>query len=306
MPTATEFFGFSAHNLGPLTTTYTAPSSCSTGTDRLAFVNASDPVRAYGIPTCDVKPLGDCLPSGSSWESVEGQTTEFVQGLYAYYSPGLVCPSGWRTVGSLAHDSDDDEKALASGALATPKWDDQPGLRILHATEFWLGILEPSETLAYCCPSDYQADAFGLCISTLGPIESYTYSKMCITIGNDFVPIKTWDGTTLTDHELVSMASGTEEPWTTLDDRLLTVTEVKEHLAIATYVPAVPLVYKKSDLEKEDDDNDSNDDDDDEDGNNDDDGNDDDNAASAATSLQGAVSALAMTLGLLAGAGMLL
>jgi hypothetical protein len=299
MPTATEFFGFSAHNLGPLTTTYTAPSSCATGTDRLAFVNASDPVRAFGIPTCEVAKYGDCLPSGSSWESIAAQTTEFVQGLYAYYSPGLICPSGWRTVGSLAHGDDDDKNATASGALATPNWDEQPGLRLLHATEFWLGILEPSETLAYCCPSNYQADAFGLCMSTLGPIESYNYSSMCFTIGNDIVPITTWDGTTLTGDQLVSLASGTEDLVTTLDDVLLTATDVQGYLAVATYVPAVPLVYKKSDLEKDDDDKDSDDDD-----GNDDSG--DENAASAVTSRQGVMSVLGISLGLLAGAGMIL
>jgi hypothetical protein len=154
MPTATEFFGFSAHDLGPLTTTYTAPSSCSTGTDHHVFVNASDPVRAFGAPTCGLKTYGDCIPSGSSWDSVYRQTTEFVQGQYLYYSPGIACPSGWRTVGTLAHDVDD--KASASGALATPNWDELNslvgGLNPLHPTEFWLGVLEPSETLAFCCP----------------------------------------------------------------------------------------------------------------------------------------------------------
>ncbi|GKU07999.1 unnamed protein product [Fusarium langsethiae] len=260
MPTATEFWGYSAQNLGPLTTTYSAPSSCATGTDRIVYANASDPVS---------------------------------------------CPSGWRTVGTLAHDGDDGDKASASGALATPKWDEFVGLNPLHPTEFWLGILEPSETLAFCCPSDYQADAYGQCVSTLGPTESYTYSEMCLTYNeNRLVPISTWDGTTLGDNELISFASGTAEPRTSLDNRFLTATAAQEYWAIATYVPAVPLVYTESDKENavEDNNDDDNDDKDDEGGNND---ADDDNAASVTTPRQGFVSVLGITLGLLAGAGML-
>ncbi|KPA37169.1 hypothetical protein FLAG1_10025 [Fusarium langsethiae] len=227
MPTATEFWGYSAQNLGPLTTTYSAPSSCATGTDRIVYANASDPVS---------------------------------------------CPSGWRTVGTLAHDGDDGDKASASGALATPKWDEFVGLNPLHPTEFWLGILEPSETLAFCCPR--------------------------------LVPISTWDGTTLGDNELISFASGTAEPRTSLDNRFLTATAAQEYWAIATYVPAVPLVYTESDKENavEDNNDDDNDDKDDEGGNND---ADDDNAASVTTPRQGFVSVLGITLGLLAGAGML-
>ncbi|KAI6749813.1 hypothetical protein HG531_007078 [Fusarium graminearum] len=152
MPTATEFWGFNAHNLGPLTTTFTAPPSCATGTDHHVFVNASEPVRIFGVPTCGPMTFGDCIPSASSWESIHEQTTEFVQGQYAYFSPGLACPSGWSTVGTLAHGGDGDNKASASGALESPDWDEFMHPNYLHPTEFWLGLLEPSETLAYCCP----------------------------------------------------------------------------------------------------------------------------------------------------------
>jgi hypothetical protein len=151
--------------------------------------------------------------------------------------------------------------------------------------------------------SDYQADAFGQCISTLGPTESYTYSEMCLTYkGDELVPIRTWEGTTLEENQLISFASGTAGPSTSLDDLFLTGTAAQGYWAIATYVPAVPLVYKESDKENAEDDNDD-DDKDDEDGNKD---ADDDNAASVMTPRQGFVSVLGITLGLLAGAGMLL
>ncbi|RGP71364.1 hypothetical protein FLONG3_7148 [Fusarium longipes] len=296
MPTATEFFGYSAHNLGPLTTTYTAPSSCATGTEHRVFVNASDPVRFFAAPTCGRQTFGDCLPSGSSWDSIKQQTTEFVQGVNFYFSPGIACPSGWRTVGTLAHD--DDDKVSAFGALATPKWDDLEGaVNLLHPTEFWYGLLEPSETLALCCPSNYKADAYGDCISTIGPTESFNYTAMCMTYRElNGVPISTWDGTTLDRNQLISIASGTDEPRTTVDDIWLTNTQLD--WAVATYVPAVPLIYKKSDKDGKDGDDDDDDDDDNDDG--------DDSAASTTTSRQEFVSVLGLTLGLLAGAGMLL
>jgi hypothetical protein len=116
------------------------------------------------------------------------------------------------------------------------------------------------------------------------------------------VPITTWDGTTLGPNQLISLASGTDEPRTTLDDLFLTATVVRSDWAIATYVPAVPLVYKESDKEDAEDDDDSGDNDE-EDGDND---ADDNSAASTTASRQGVLSVLGLTLGFLAGAGMLL
>ncbi|CAG7560678.1 unnamed protein product [Fusarium equiseti] len=295
MPTATEFFGFSAHNLGPLTTTFTAPSSCATGTDHIVFVNASDPVRMEGVPTCGAETFGDCLPSGSDRDTVLYQTTEWVQGQYFYYSPGITCPSGWRTVGALKHDGED---SSASGALASPTWrDDGRFPSPLPPQEFWLGLLDPSETLAFCCPSDYQADAYGHCISTLGPTQSYTYSEMCLVFSSDrLVPISTFDGTTLGENQLYSLASATDEPRTTLDDIFLTPTEVAEYWGIGTYVPAIPLIYKEEDVKNATETETA-----------DDEGEDDpvviDNSA---PSRGGVVSVLGVTLGLLAGVGLMM
>ncbi|RFN54732.1 hypothetical protein FIE12Z_966 [Fusarium flagelliforme] len=294
MPTATEFFGYSAHNLGPLTTTFTAPSSCATGTDHIVFVNASDPVHIGGIPTCGTTKFGDCLPSGSARDDVFHQTTEWVQGQYVYYSPGIACPSGWRTVGALKHDGDE---SSASGALASPTWGDIGGaLRPLPPQEFWLGLLDPSETLAFCCPSDYQADAYGHCISTLGPTLSYTYSEMCLVFSsNSMVPISTFDGTTLGRNELISLASATDEPRTTLDDIFLTPTEVAEYWGIGTFVPAIPLIYKEEDVKNAT-----------ETGTDDEEGDDDPVEIDNSASRGGVVSVLGVTLGLLAGRNIVL
>ena len=82
----------------------------------------------------------------------------------------------------------------------------------------------------------------------LGPTESYTYSEMCLVYDNDrMVPITTFDGTILGEYQLYSLASATDEPRTTLDDIFLTPTEVAEYWGIGTYVPAIPLIYKEED-----------------------------------------------------------
>lgn len=145
--------------------------------------------------------------------------------------------------------------------------------------------------------SDYQADAYGHCISTLGPTQSYTYSEMCIVFSsNSMVPISTFDGTTLGRNELISLASATDEPRTTLDDIFLTPTEVAEYWGIGTFVPAIPLIYKEEDVKNAT-----------ETGNDDEEGDDDtvvvDNSA---PSRGGVVSVLGATLGLLAGVGLMM
>ncbi|KAF4332490.1 hypothetical protein FBEOM_13716 [Fusarium beomiforme] len=277
MPTQTEFFGIGAHNLGPLTTTYEAPSSCATGTDHIYYANKTSPVNAFGRPTCGVKTWGDCLPSGKSWDSIVAQTTEFANGLLAHDGSGSVS---------------------ASGALTGPSNIEGMGVQMLHPTDYWAEILERSETVAYCCPSNYNADSYGMCISTLGPRSSYNYTAMCFTSG---LPphrrVSVIDGTTLTE-PLLSQASATETPSEYLNTRVLsTLGPWSEALVVATGVPVVPLVYKESDME----DNDDNGDDDGGDGENT-----DDNAAPAQLSTNGVVSVLGLTMGILAGMGMLL
>jgi hypothetical protein len=146
-------------------------------------------------------------------------------------------------------------------------------------------------------PSDYQADAYGHCISTLGPTQSYTYSEMCLVFSSDrLVPISTFDGTTLGENQLYSLASATDEPRTTLDDIFLTPTEVAEYWGIGTYVPAIPLIHKEEDVKNAT-----------ETGTDDEEGDNDpveiDNGAS---SRGGVVSVLGITLGLLAGVGLMM
>lgn len=100
--------------------------------------------------------------------------------------------------------------------------------------------------------SNYTADTFGNCISTLGPRSSFisTYSEICLIYAPiDLTQIGTLDGTTLTQ-DLLSIVSGTGPVETVLTGAFLTESRPPNDLVIATYVPAVPLVYKQSDLDK--------------------------------------------------------
>ncbi|KAF5692243.1 hypothetical protein FDENT_3015 [Fusarium denticulatum] len=230
MPTSTEFFGVTAHNLGPLTTTFTAPSACAAATDHHVIVNGSAPTEFWGQPTCGIKDRGSCMPNGKSYDSLRSVTTPLNRVWYHYYSPGIACPSGWTTAGNIVKDGD--SSLSASGVFSRPvrtaTFEAQP----LEPSDFWGQIMNVSETIALCCPR---------------------YSS---------------------------------------------------ELVVATWVPAVPLVHQQSDLdEAEEDDGDDDENDDGDDG--DSEGS-DGNAASTKALGNGVVSVLGLTLGILAGMGMLL
>ncbi|KAM0340134.1 hypothetical protein ACHAPU_010626 [Fusarium lateritium] len=304
MPTATGYFGYSIHNLGPLTTTFTAPSSCATGTDHVIYANVTANAVFYGAPTCGFASFADCIPSGKSWDSVYRQTTAFVQGQFLYHSPGIACPSGWKTAGALARG--ESGTVSASGVLSSSSAGNAGGntyARPLYPTEVWLEVLEPSETLVYCCPSNYTADAYANCVSTLGPRSSFTYSEMCLTNAPiDLTQIATLDGTTLTQ-DLISIVSGSGTVETFLTDAYLTGSAMSD-IVVATYVPAVPLIYKQSDLEKDEknEKNDTNGEKDDGSGESEKDG---ENSASPLSG-NGGLGVLGLSLSMLAGAGMLM
>ncbi|KAF4442841.1 hypothetical protein F53441_11631 [Fusarium austroafricanum] len=106
MPTATEYFGITATNLGPLTTTYTPPAACVTATtDHLVYGLKNSLGYAFGVPKCGLDPYGECLPSGSAIDVIASnyKSRKSGQGTDPYHPPGLYCPHGWTTAGVLAH-----------------------------------------------------------------------------------------------------------------------------------------------------------------------------------------------------------
>ncbi|KAJ4011771.1 hypothetical protein NW752_004172 [Fusarium irregulare] len=262
MPTATEFFGITAHNLGPLTTTFTAPSSCATSINdnHVLFVNVTSPYYQEGRPRCGSATYADCFPSGDELDAFISQTPPTLfRTTSLYFSPGLACPAGWKTVGALAHA--ESGKMSASGALAQEPPDaDLEYPRAAWVTDVWRNMLHESETLAYCCPSDYVGHANGACVSTLGPVSSYSYSQQCavwFTNRDFYTSVSSVSGLSYS-HGVWSYLSptDTQEGITSsmdLGEYLGETSNGFADIAVATWVQAVPLIYKKSDMDKKED-----------------------------------------------------
>lgn len=162
IPSATTYFGVLFTNLGPLTTTYTAPLSCETvNTNRVIFVDKSMDLWVEGKPECyGYWTAGDCIPSGTdidNWvEVARTATTKKNAGAYWYHSPGIACPQGWTTVGMIAKDN---ETMSVSGFMTGryKGYEDAAGWpttapRPMEITEYWNGFLETSQTVAFCGP----------------------------------------------------------------------------------------------------------------------------------------------------------
>ncbi|RTE83933.1 hypothetical protein BHE90_001520 [Fusarium euwallaceae] len=240
--------GYTITNLGPLTTTYTAPAECATATENIQFIQADLPwvPAAWGYPSCVPGDYGKCIPSGDAYDKLAKEHYyTWQQEFFPYYSPGLVCPKGWTTAGEYAKSKGTPTKGMLT---AQPDWNiTEPAF--LPLTSVWTSVLEDSETLVYCCPSGYTGDNFLNCHSIMGPITDFGYTTGCI---------HSWDGKKYTD--ATATFEGVESPyiskikitakpgtayWT---ETVITVEETNIH--VATKVPAVALVYQSSDLEK--------------------------------------------------------
>jgi len=155
MPTATSLAGYSLLNNGPLTTAFTAPASCSTAYQTMIGL-ATDPADIEWPASCDFVPPADCNPNGAVIQSIESaaQGPNPLSGnIIVYHSPGLVCPSGWETVGAAARLSP--ASTSVSGAFnfstALPTGN-AAFAELLPALDVILAALDVGETAALCCP----------------------------------------------------------------------------------------------------------------------------------------------------------
>lgn len=170
MPRTTEYFGATVTNLGPLTTTYSAPSSCATG------------FRAWGVARnvsytggmigqyqgqagslCEQQSISDCIPSGTKMDELMASAAATTTNDYLpYYSPGLNCPAGWETVGVATGSG---RPTSGAGLYETPKgakgvftedpWPYPPSRTQpvpLPLVKQYMAILEDTETIVLCCP----------------------------------------------------------------------------------------------------------------------------------------------------------
>ncbi|KAL4939108.1 hypothetical protein BDV06DRAFT_199483 [Aspergillus oleicola] len=134
-----------------------------------------------------------------------------------YYSPGVFCPSGWETIGMASRDGSG--KLTSSGAFipttttttttstrtrilitGTPtgmdyddyydyyddyyedSYDEDIEDSYTEPVSLLMTALEPSQTMALCCPSGYTTDAYGTCYSA---VKDYKPSYGC-TILTDY------------------------------------------------------------------------------------------------------------------------
>lgn len=140
-------------NVGPLTTTFTPPPSC-TSSPLIAYADPSTSAW-YHYVSCQFSIPG-CTPSGTSGLSSTA-SENFAVATIPYYSPGYICPSGWKTVGTAVHqpgDTDSSWTPSVTGAFQTAAdWTNA------HVDEHYLAPpyalangLEPGETAIGCCP----------------------------------------------------------------------------------------------------------------------------------------------------------
>ncbi|KAF4459224.1 hypothetical protein FALBO_14026 [Fusarium albosuccineum] len=290
MPTRTEYFGNVFTNLGPLTTTYTPPASCTTvTTDRIRYANATSIQWVFAGPSCGPAPMGECLPSGSAYDELASSYhTNNAQDFWDYYSPGVICPKGWTTAGTLAH-GDKTSSAQKSGIFTQDPWERVPNWEYFYLSpqEIWLNVLEASETLAYCCPSGWLADIWGGCYSSIEPFESATYTDMCYRAVplSALVTVHTIDGTSVSEpkhselpitEDIVKTAAFTTNTHAGITDF--------DDIAIVRVFGAVAVVYKDSDVKAKDA---------------------DDNGASTLSTVGGVGSVIAVLVGMLTGIGLL-
>ncbi|THD00288.1 hypothetical protein EYZ11_000181 [Aspergillus tanneri] len=230
-------------NYGPVTTTFTQPTSCSAIDNlQLGYVTDSLARIEYAVQ-CTKEFDSGCLPTATVTATASRDYDMWV-GYGGYYSPGLYCPSGWATVGLAARDGN---KSLSkSGILTTstseryPSFDD-PATLLAR-------ILEPSQTMALCCPSTMTPDNLGGCYSL---VPDYKPTVGCYVYEHDEYQYET--STKLYTYGSSTRTHVWETP-TATDSILTTYTETlygidQSLLTAISYMPMVTLVHHQSDLQ---------------------------------------------------------
>lgn len=147
MPSLSVTAGWTFTNAGPLTTTFTPASTC---TNNVVVVQTSPEVYLVAPVDCEsYGELSGCTPTGTITTTATSVDPN-VPWEASYFSPGVYCPSGWTTIGGAARDADTTMSLsgfLNSNSSANVKYDDYVYGGIMLAS-----ILDPSETLALCCP----------------------------------------------------------------------------------------------------------------------------------------------------------
>lgn len=262
IPTNGGFYTF--QNYGPLTTTYTPAPSC-TATDRIILGTLNEdnfPYQMYKV-NCATAEYSDCMPSPTPTPTTSPNYDDWI-GFGTYYSPGLYCPSGWVTVAQAARDGD--KPYTTSGAMSIATVERIPYFPYIPT--MLASALQPSETVALCCPryiispsllgfihlltpfSGYTADILGGCWDT---VPSYKITQVCELYDHTSyaystsTKIYTTDGTKTTEKHIVS--TPTFSTTSTHVESLPAGEEYSGFLTPYSYVSAVTLIHRESDVQ---------------------------------------------------------
>ncbi|UQC90611.1 uncharacterized protein CLUP02_16141 [Colletotrichum lupini] len=117
----TELSQHAITNVGPLTTIFTAPSSCATSSPGLWLAAESvltDRVQPFFRQKCEGSAYGECFPSGTVFDQIHSAATATVDaGTIAYFSPASVCPDQYTTAGVAAKNA---EGTISSSGVFVP------------------------------------------------------------------------------------------------------------------------------------------------------------------------------------------
>ncbi|KAM0281016.1 hypothetical protein ACHAQH_003745 [Verticillium albo-atrum] len=161
MPTSTSVGGFEFFNAGPLSTTWTAPSSCSTMPVETIVSGHGHPYisglfDATPLSSCDpVNSTQNCVPNGDEIDAIyEVDNVLDLMTRRHLYSPGLFCPNDYETAGVVAMING---SARVFGVFTSDGFQyDQDGPTAFPRSNFALNALTsalaPTETAVACCP----------------------------------------------------------------------------------------------------------------------------------------------------------
>ncbi|CAG7973316.1 unnamed protein product [Penicillium salamii] len=232
---------WTAGNLGPLTTTFTEPASCSQEPYKVLMAMRSGYPQIEYDSKCNQQFDDSCQPTVATtfpFTTWDGR----YYGYASYYSPGLHCPSGWATVGAATRDA---HSSISLSGIAKPSLN--TGRTDLYFPQTALvSALEPSQTLAMCCPSSMTANYGGGCYSVLSEkptsgCEAYTWMHYEVGSVQTTYTDATTTETSWEDGSSTSYSSSTSTRDITESEVLATLTGIAE-------VPMIFLIHHQSDL----------------------------------------------------------
>ncbi|KAK2592722.1 hypothetical protein QQS21_009565 [Conoideocrella luteorostrata] len=253
MPTPTQYFGYSVTNIGPLTTRFTPAPSCATTQPNVYIeTQLADTRGLYGYPSCAAPKYEGCLPSGKSFDDLNSQLAASPHnGNLVFHSPGLRCPSGWKRAGAVVGGEKQATRLRGvftgySTSTAVPNGNPEP----LPKLKAYAGILDPGETLVWCCPKGFRANDDAMCTSDLGPLSSVKYSQRCEVYlpTQDILTVTSYQGTRLNNPLIIITPAVTG-----ISSSTYTIAPSETSgLTVVSAVPVVALIHKPSDTKGKD------------------------------------------------------